>query len=67
MFEKSFNTTSKSLQSLTQMGCYINNYNGSADYGALANNSNVFWMLYLVSGLVVLGTYLLIPSFNHIV
>jgi hypothetical protein len=42
------------------MGCYINNFNGSTDYGALANSSNILWMLYLISGLVVFGTYFVI-------
>jgi hypothetical protein len=45
------------LSSLANMGCYINNYNGSTDYGALANSSNILWMIYLISGFVVLSKF----------
>jgi hypothetical protein len=47
------------------MGCYINNYNGSADYGDLADSSNIFWMVYLISGFVIFGNINAYFSYHH--
>lgn len=35
-FYKSYNTTDRSLSSLINLGCFINNYNGNIDYSTSA-------------------------------
>jgi hypothetical protein len=53
-FYKSFNVTDRSLGSLVSMGCFINNYQGSADYTAVAQASS--FQIYVIFGLISMGT-----------
>jgi|688.fasta_scaffold135418_3 hypothetical protein len=39
-FYKSFNTTDRDIESLINLGCFINNYDSNTDYSSIAISSN---------------------------
>ena len=57
-FYKTFNLTDKSVGSLESTGCFINSYNGTADYAAVALKSS--HSLYLVFGVLGAAVILLV-------
>ena len=56
-FYNAFNLTDRTLSSLINMGCFINNYpTGSVDYTSRASSAS--YSAYAICGIILMGTFL---------
>ena len=53
-FYKAFNVTDRSLSSLVNLGCFINNYDGNIDYSSIALSSN--YKMYAAFSIIMMST-----------